>query len=69
MTSPTARQAAQALAAVVLGNAVYFLLLVPRLPASWQHQPFAFDRGLALDFALCLGFYLLVRRLALRRRT
>lgn len=64
MRGPTIRQAAQALAAVLLGNAVYFLLLWPRLPVSWQHQPFAFDRGLVLDFALCVGFYLLIHRLA-----
>ena len=68
MRSPTVRQAAQALAAVLLGNAVYFLLLWPRLPASWQHQPFAFDRGLVLDFTLCVGVYLLFHRFATRRR-
>jgi len=58
--------ALQGLAAVLAGNALYFLLLYPRLPAAWQHQPFAFDLGLALDFALCLGFYLLLRRLTRR---
>lgn len=49
------------LGAVLAGNAVYFLLLFPHLPEPWQHQPFAFDRGLALDFFLCLAFYGLVR--------
>ncbi|MFQ5695376.1 MAG: hypothetical protein ACE5HB_05255 [Terriglobia bacterium] len=46
---------------MLAGNAVYFLLLFPHLPEPWQHQPFAFDRGLALDFFLCLAFYGLVR--------
>jgi len=58
--------ALQGLAAVLAGNGLYFLLLYSRLPAAWQHQPFAFDRGLALDFALCLGSYLLLRRLTRR---
>jgi hypothetical protein len=68
MRSAAAASAVQALAAVLLGNGVYFLLLFPQLPATWQHQPFALDRGLVLDFALCLGFFLLVHRLATRRR-
>ncbi|MFQ5663121.1 MAG: hypothetical protein ACE5HL_04755 [Terriglobia bacterium] len=49
------------LAAVLAGNGLYFLLLFPHLPASWQHQPFALDRGLGLDFLLCLGAYGLIR--------
>lgn len=57
---PTSR-AATALAAVVGGNGVYFLLLYPQLPASWQHQPFTLDRGLGLDFLLCLALYGLAR--------
>ncbi|MBI2956909.1 MAG: hypothetical protein HYY26_06325 [Acidobacteria bacterium] len=51
----------EALLAVLLGNAAYFFVLLPFLPAAWQHQPFQFDRGLALDFVLCLAFYLLLR--------
>lgn len=48
------------LAAVLAGNAAYYLLF-DHLPPSWQHQPFAFDRGLALDFLLCLAIYGLLR--------
>jgi len=55
----------EALAAVLAGNAVYFLLLAPALPPAWRHEPLALDRGLALDFLLCLGLYVAVR--ALRR--
>lgn len=49
------------LIAILAGNGVYFLFLVPRLPASWEHQSFAFDRGLVLDFLLCVAAYGLLR--------
>lgn len=48
--------------AVVLGNAIYFLLVYPHVSAGWRHQPRAgIDAGLALDFAICLVIYLVVR--------
>lgn len=49
------------LGAVLLGNAFYFLLLMPRLPEAWRHQRFVLDTGLALDFLVCLGIYALAR--------
>lgn len=49
------------LGAVLLGNALYFLLLLPRLPEFWRHQRFALDAGLGLDFLVCLGLYALAR--------
>lgn len=54
------------LAAVVGGNALYFLVLLPGLPPGWVHQPFRFDRGLALDFVLCLALYLILRSVSAR---
>ncbi|MFQ5723392.1 MAG: hypothetical protein ACE5G6_02780 [Terriglobia bacterium] len=50
-----------AVVAVLGGNALYFLVFFDHLPAAWQHQPFALDRGLGLDFVLCLGVLLLLR--------
>jgi hypothetical protein len=47
----------RALAAVLAGNALYFLLLAPCLPAWARHRPFALDPGLLLDFAICLAIY------------
>jgi hypothetical protein len=47
---------ARALAAVVLGNAVYFLLM-PHLPAGVRHVPFRLDAGLGLDFVICLAAF------------
>lgn len=46
-----------ALVAVLGGNALYFLLLGPRLPEPWRHQPFTLDRGLGVDFLLCLALF------------
>ena len=51
------------LGAVLLGNALYFLLLMPRLPEAWQHQRFVLDAGLVIDFLVCLGIYGLARLL------
>jgi len=42
-----------ALAAVVMGNAIY-LLLMPRLPEKARHAAFHLDWGLVLDFWICL---------------
>lgn len=50
----------QALVAVLGGNALYFLVLAPRLPAAWQHRPFAVDLGWLLDFLLCALLYALL---------
>lgn len=65
---PTLPQVLRALLAVVAGNAVYFLLVAPRLPESARHRPFVPDAGLALDFLICLLLYLGLGRLGGRRR-
>ena len=56
----------KSLAAVVLGNAVYFLLL-PHLPPAARHAPNRLDVGLAVDFWICLVLYGIID-LALRAR-
>ncbi|HXJ90903.1 MAG TPA: hypothetical protein VMS18_29110 [Candidatus Binatia bacterium] len=50
----------QALAAVVLGNVVYFLL-VPSLPPVARHRTFRPDLGMLVDFWFCLVAYGLIR--------
>jgi hypothetical protein len=50
----------QALASIVLGNVVYFLL-APSLPAVARHQPFKADLGLVVDFWFCVVAYGLIR--------
>jgi len=59
--STMARRWIESLLAVVAGNALYFLVLMPRLPAWLVHEPFKLDAGLALDFVLCAALYLLAR--------
>jgi hypothetical protein len=41
-----------ALAAVLAGNAIYFLLML-HLPRSMRHTMFKEDWGLLVDFAIC----------------
>lgn len=50
----------QALAAVVLGNVAYFLL-VPTLPPIARHHRFHVDLGTLIDFWFCLVAYGLIR--------
>jgi hypothetical protein len=63
----TARQFCHSLAAVVLGNAVYFSL-DRFLPPAGRHMPDKIDWGLAIDFWCCLVFYGLLARLKWFRR-
>jgi len=58
----------RALAAVVAGNALYFLLAAPALPERLRHRPFAPDAGLGLDFLICLALYLALGGLTGGRR-
>lgn len=54
--------------AVIIGNAIYFLLLMPHLPAKAQHQPEKIDLGLLVDFWVCLVVYGLIELIARSRR-
>jgi hypothetical protein len=47
----------KALLAVVLGNAVYFLVFMRYLPPAGRHRPNHLDWGLAVDFWVCLAVY------------
>lgn len=46
----------KSLAAVLLGNAVYFLLMA-HLPPAARHAPNRLDLGLAVDFWFCVVAY------------
>ncbi len=54
-----------ALAAVLAGNAIYFLLM-PHLPLGMRHSLFKEDWGLLVDFVLCTIIFVGVK-LGLRR--
>ncbi len=47
----------KSLVAVLIGNAVYFLAVMPHLPARGRHVPFRLDVGLLVDFWVCVAVY------------
>jgi hypothetical protein len=49
------------LAAILIGNAIYFLSLSPHLPADLRHQTYHIDLGMAVDFLICVALYGLIR--------
>lgn len=60
MKSPTTKNFLDALAAVLAGNAIYFLLM-PLLPRVARHALFKEDWGLLVDFAICTVIFLAVK--------
>jgi hypothetical protein len=49
-----------ALAAVLAGNAIYFLVM-PHLPRGMRHSMFKEDWGLLVDFAICTMIFIGVK--------
>ncbi|HEV2289086.1 MAG TPA: hypothetical protein VGR81_09050 [Candidatus Acidoferrales bacterium] len=49
------------LAAIVIGNAIYFLSLFAYLPMDLRHQTYKIDLGTGLDFIICVVVYGLIR--------
>jgi hypothetical protein len=62
-----ARRLLKQFIAIVIGNAIYFLLLMPHLPAKAQHQPDRLDLGLLVDFWVCVAIYGVIEFIARRR--
>jgi len=56
-----------ALAAVLAGNAIYFLLM-PHLPRVMRHSLFKEDWGLFVDFAVCTIIFVVVKLVFRRAR-
>jgi hypothetical protein len=48
---------AKSFVAVISGNAIYFILLMPLLPPVARHKPYKLDLGLIVDFWVCLACY------------
>jgi hypothetical protein len=48
------------LLAILLGNLIYFVA-EPSLPGPLKHDLYQVDAGLIVDFAICVGTYLLLR--------
>ena len=60
----------KSLVAVVTGNLIYYLVLMPVLPLAGRHRPRHLDLGLLIDFWVCLvvvGFIELWGRIRTRR--
>jgi hypothetical protein len=57
----TLRRWFEYLAAILLGNAIYYFSLFPHLPETLRHQGFQTDWGVAVDFAVCAGVFGLIR--------
>jgi ABC-type tungstate transport system substrate-binding protein len=52
-----------ALAAVVVGNAIYFLV-EKHLPVGAYHVPFHIDVGMVVDFFICLVVFGIIKTIA-----
>lgn len=57
----TPRRWLEYLFAILIGNAIYFFSLAPHLPAALRHKIFQTDPGVAVDFAVCVAVYGLIR--------
>ena len=57
----TPRRWLEYLLAILLGNAIYYLSLLPHLPEPLRHQGFQTDWGLLVDFAVCVAVYGLIQ--------
>lgn len=53
MSKPMTMNFVQSLAAVIVGNVAYYLLM-PHLPPPARHVPMRFDLGVVVDFWFCL---------------
>jgi len=56
---------AHSLAAVLVGNLVYFFVM-PYLPVAAQHVSRNFDLGMAVDFCFCLAVLGIIKAFAWR---
>jgi hypothetical protein len=60
VSKPAVTNFVQALAAVLAGNAVYFLLM-PHLPPWAQHTGSRTDLGVMVDFVFCVAILIIIK--------
>ena len=65
--SRVSRNFLKSLAAVLAGNAIYFLVM-PHLPLRAQHEYNHMDLGLVIDFWICVVIYGLISTVQFLRR-
>ena len=63
-----ARALAKSLLAILLGNVIYFLAILPHVPLAGRHRAFKLDLGLLLDFWTCVACWGVIEMLDRRRR-
>ena len=56
-TRSVLRRTVKQFVAVLLGNLLYFFLLMPHLPPAARHAPYRLDWGLLADLWVCLVIY------------
>jgi hypothetical protein len=57
----TPRRWLEYLAAILIGQAIYFFSLFPHLPNSLRHRGYRTDWGTLIDFIVCAAVYGLIR--------
>lgn len=62
------RRLLKQLVAIIIGNLIYFFLLMPHLPARAQHRPDKLDLGLLVDFWICVVVYGVIEWIARRNK-
>jgi hypothetical protein len=55
--------------AVIGGNLLYFLVLMPHLPPAGRHRADQLDLGLIVDFWVCVVVYGVIELVDRRRRS
>ncbi len=56
------------LLAILLGNLIYFVAILPHVPEAGRHQPFRLDLGLVIDFWTCVACWGVIEMVSRRRR-
>lgn len=57
----TLRRWLEYLAAILLGQVIYYFSLMPHLPDGLRHHGSDIDLGMLVDFLVCLAVYGLIR--------
>lgn len=55
------------LLAILLGNFLYFVAILPHVPAAGRHQPLKVDLGLVIDFWACVACWGAIEMITRRR--
>ena len=63
-----ARRLLKSLLAILIGNFLYFVAIMPHVPPAGRHQANRLDLGLLLDFWTCLACWGIIEMLDRRRR-